>query len=160
MKYFNKSLVLVVMALLAFSCTNIYEDGKEMASVAAKKIQHISVDSLNAKIERGDDFYLIDVREPDEYAKGSIPGSFSIPRGVLEFKISDEPFWEEEFMYVPEKDNEIVVYCKSGGRASLAALALKQLGFTNVKNLDGGWDAFHGDNPDTGATSSEGGCGG
>ena len=160
MKRIIKSFALISIVLLAFSCTNIYEDGKEMASVAKKKIQDITVDSLNAKLERGDDFYLIDVREPDEYQKGSIPGSWLIPRGILEFEILNEAFWEEQFMYPPEKDNEIVVYCKSGNRAALAGLALKQLGFTNVKNLEGGWDAFHGGNPDVETASSEGGCGG
>ncbi|MBC8486590.1 MAG: rhodanese-like domain-containing protein [Bacteroidetes bacterium] len=142
-------------------CTNIYENGKELAADTKPYIEKITVDELNNKIGNQEDFLLIDVRQPAEYKKGNIPGSILIPRGVLEFKIGDDAFWEEEFLYTPDKDAYIVIYCKKGDRGILAAKALNELGYSNVKNLSGGiiaWD------PDfdfgSGTKQEESGCGG
>jgi len=82
---------------------------------------------LKAKLERGDDFILIDVREPEEYAIARIPGSRLIPRATL-----------PERLHELSSADEIVVHCKSGGRSGLAVDFLKQAGFRKVKNLVGG----------------------
>ncbi len=111
-------------------------------------------------IENGDEFLLLDIRQPAEYEAGNIPGSFSIPRGELEFYILDEYFWEEQFMYTPLKTDKIIVYCKVGGRGALATHALKKLGFENVSNLQGGWVGFAGENPTVTKQPESGGCGG
>lgn len=80
-------------------------------------------------IERNPDGHLIDVREPPEHAAGAIPGSKNIPRGVVEFQIdavcSDGP------------EAPILLFCASGGRAALAALALAELGYSNVTAVTG-----------------------
>src|SRR3954466_10335695 len=76
---------------------------------------------------------LIDVREKDEWVEGSIPGARWIPRGFLELRIEDQ---------VPEKSSEIVLYCAGGTRSALAARALGELGYTNVKSLAGGFGAW------------------
>jgi sulfur-carrier protein adenylyltransferase/sulfurtransferase len=76
---------------------------------------------------------LIDVREKDEWVEGSIPGARWIPRGFLELRIEDQ---------VPEKSAEIVLYCAGGTRSALAARALGELGYTNVKSLAGGFSAW------------------
>lgn len=78
---------------------------------------------------------LIDVREPDEYRQGHIAGAINIPRGLLEFRISNEPALQQ-----PERP--IVLYCKTSGRAALSAIALQQMGFTKVISLAGGFDAW------------------
>ena len=70
---------------------------------------------------------LIDVREPDEYAEGRIPGSRNIPLSEL----------EERFDELGAKDAHLYVYCLSGGRSGRAEGILKQAGFTNVKNIGG-----------------------
>ena len=104
---------------------------------------------------------LIDVRQPDEYLTENIPGSVSIPRGLLEFNIGSEEFWSTQYMYPPEKDSEIIVYCKAGSRAILSAVSLMQLGYTNVKNLEGGYDAFNpNQDPNAIPKASAAGCGG
>jgi rhodanese-related sulfurtransferase len=82
---------------------------------------------------------LIDVRESNEFEDGNIPGSFNVPRGILEFKIANEDYWDQLGMYVPEKDEEIIIYCKKGGRGALSTEALTKLGYRNCKNLTGGW---------------------
>lgn len=76
---------------------------------------------------------LIDVREPDEYHCGHLPGAVCIPRGLLEFKIGDLPGVQQQ---------AIVVYCKTGGRAALAAQTLQKMGYSTVRSLSGGFDAW------------------
>ena len=131
------------VSLMISSCSAIYEEGEELALAQRSKISEITVDELKSKIEKGENFLLLDVRQSSEYDQASIPGALNIPRGMLEFRIRDDNFWEEEFMYTPENDEEIIIYCKLGYRGILSAMALRQLGFTNVKNLAGGivsWD--------------------
>ncbi|MBE0639702.1 MAG: rhodanese-like domain-containing protein [Bacteroidales bacterium] len=150
--------LLLVVAMT--SCSAIYEDGQELASGIQQDITGITVDELNAKIENGEDFLLIDVRQKDEFTNSAITGALNIPRGTLEFTIRNDEFWEEEFLYTPENDQEIIVYCKLGHRGALAALALQQIGFTNVKYLQGGilaWDPNIEKNAPK--KSSGGGCG-
>lgn len=74
---------------------------------------------------------LIDVREPAEFATGHLPGAINIPRGVLEFQVESHPA-------LAGPPRPIVLYCRSGGRAALAALSLSMLGFDGVRSLTGG----------------------
>jgi len=83
---------------------------------------------------------LLDVREPEEFASGFIPGknTLTIPRGKLEFLAIEKiakPFGQNA---------PIITYCLKGPRGTLAALQLQRLGFTNVKNLEGGMLAWVG----------------
>ncbi len=91
---------------------------------------------------------IIDVREADEFEDGHIPGAVNIPRGLLEFEVDGHPAvaWRsaEELSH---RERPVVLYCLSGGRSTLAAAALKGLGFTSAMSLRGGilqWaDAGH-----------------
>ena len=76
---------------------------------------------------------LIDVREKDEWTEGYIPGARWIPRGFLELRIEDQ---------VPERSSEVILYCAGGTRSALAARALGELGYTNVKSMAGGFTAW------------------
>jgi rhodanese-related sulfurtransferase len=155
------TLLIITISLLMVSCSAIFEDGKEMADFTKSSIEEISVDDLNKKLENGEDFLLIDVRQLKEYDATTIPGALNIPRGVLEFKIRDEAFWEEEFMYVPEDTADIVLFCKKGDRGILAAKSLEKIGFKNVKNLHGGITAYDPEFDSGAAKPAEsGGCGG
>ncbi len=156
-----KPIAIALLLALFSACSAIYEDGEELAKSVKKYVTEISVDELNAKLESGEEFLLIDVRQAAEYDGGAIPGAINIPRGNLEFQIRNDEFWEEEFLYTPENDEEIIVYCKLGYRGILSAYALQQMGFTNVKNLQGGitaWDPNMEQNASKAASS--GGCGG
>lgn len=74
---------------------------------------------------------LIDVREPAEFAAGHLPGAINIPRGVLEFQVESHPA-------LAGPPRPVVLYCRSGARAALAALTLSVLGFDEVRSLAGG----------------------
>lgn len=84
-----------------------------------------------------DRLVIIDVREPQEYAAGHIPGAVNIPRGLIEFKADNHPA-------LTDRNAAIVLHCQGGGRSALATVALQELGFKNVSNLAGGFGAWSG----------------
>jgi adenylyltransferase/sulfurtransferase len=86
---------------------------------------------LKQKIDRGDKFVLLDVREPHEYQIARIPGSILIPLGDLPKRLSEL-----------DKNADIVAQCKSGGRSQKAVDLLKQNGFQYVRNMTGGITAW------------------
>jgi rhodanese-related sulfurtransferase len=78
---------------------------------------------------------LIDVREADEFAAGHIPGAMHASRGMLEFKLSSTP-------ELSSRDLKIILYCKTSGRAALAARSLHDMGYLSVTSIAGGYDAW------------------
>jgi len=92
----------------------------------------ISAEELKRRLDSGFEGMLVDVREPDEYAAASIPGSCLIPLGSFEDSITELP-----------RDREILIHCKSGRRSARAVQSLLDAGFSNVLNVTGGIDAWH-----------------
>jgi len=88
---------------------------------------------LKQRQQAGEELNIIDVREPWENAEGRIEGSQNIPLGALPTKLDEL----EEL-----KDQEVIVHCKGGGRSTSAKAFLAQQGFTNVRNLIGGFSAY------------------
>ena len=80
---------------------------------------------------------LIDVREHDEFRAGHIPSARGIGRGVLEYHIADE---------VPNTETPIILYCRGGNRSALAADSLRNMGYTNVVSMTGGYRKWHEEN--------------
>ena len=76
---------------------------------------------------------LIDVREPDEFAAGHVPGAVNVPRGMLEFRIAD---------LQPDGNAPVLVYCKTSGRAALSCQSLASLGYTQLRSVAGGFDQW------------------
>ncbi len=97
------------------------------APAPADAVVEITPAELAAKRARGDDFQLVDVREPHEWQIAHLPGARLLPLGTL-------PAAAAEL----DRDREVVVYCKSGGRSRRAARALTEAGFQRVVNLTGG----------------------
>jgi adenylyltransferase/sulfurtransferase len=89
--------------------------------------EEITVTELKAKMDRGDEFTLIDVREPYEYAIASIPGSTLVPLAAV-----------PESLHQFDTASDIVLHCKSGRRSAQALEIMKQAGFKRLKNLKGG----------------------
>jgi rhodanese-related sulfurtransferase len=106
---------------------------QQLCNEAKREISEIDVNELKRMQQSGKDFALIDVREPDETSRGTIPGAVPIPRGVLEVKIDQ---------VTTDKDRPIVLYCGGGNRSALAAWMLKKMGFRNPMSLIGGYGAW------------------
>ena len=105
----------------------------KLCEEAKREIREIDTGELKKLMEGDDDFALIDVREPEEVVKGTIPGATPIPRGVLEYTIDQ---------VTTDKDRTIVLYCGGGSRSALAAWMLKKMGFRNVVSLRGGYKGW------------------
>lgn len=95
------------------------------------------VDADRAEVLIAQQVLVLDVREPAEFQQGHLPHAVNIPRGVLEFKVGDHPS-------LNDNQRQILIYCKNGGRSTLAAYTLKQMGFTRVEMLVGGFDGWSG----------------
>jgi len=119
-----------------------FNDVKELVHQTKKHVVQISPEDMKAIMDQEGDFYLLAICEKEEYIVGNIPGSINIPRGLLEFEISKESFWSDMGSIMPSKDYKIIVYCKTGGRGSLAAYSLQQLGYTDVASLHGGYKGW------------------
>lgn len=105
----------------------------EMVANAKQQITEIDTATANGQLQTS---LILDVREPAEYAGGHLPGAINIPRGLLEFKIDATPEFQGK------QQAPIVVYCQTGGRSALAALALNQLGYTGAVSMAGGFKAW------------------
>jgi rhodanese-related sulfurtransferase len=96
---------------------------------AKKRVRETSVDDIKARLDRGDRFLLIDVREESEYAKDHLPNAIHLGKGIIERDIEER---------VPELNAPLVLYCGGGYRSALAADNLQKMGYTNVLSMDGG----------------------
>ncbi|MBS1201011.1 MAG: molybdopterin biosynthesis protein MoeB [Proteobacteria bacterium] len=110
---------------------------RDLVAAARARVREIGPRELAAFREAG--VPIIDVREPDEFAEGHIPGAVNIPRGLLEFEVDGHPAvayrTAEELSH---RERPVVLYCLSGGRSALAAAALQTLGFVSPLSLAGG----------------------
>jgi len=128
-------IVLMISAAFAFNASlALAKDmtAKDLVAEAKKNIASISVSDAKALFDKGGITFL-DCREPKEYKSGHVPGAVNVPRGLLEFKIAKK---------IPDKNAQIIMYCKSGGRGCLACESIGKMGYKNVKNMDGGWKAW------------------
>ena len=108
----------------------------ELVAEARARIREVAPTAFAT--DRGD-AVLIDVREPAEFETGHIPGSINIPRGVLEFQVDAHPAVANVGdPALSRKERPIVVACRTGGRAALAAANLQRMGFADVRSIGGG----------------------
>jgi len=137
MKKLNLTVVIAfaICAALAFNApAALAKDmsAKDLVEEAKKNVTMISVADAKALFDKGGTVF-IDCRTEKEYRSGHVPGAMNIPRGLLEFQIEGK---------IPDKNANIVMYCKSGGRACLACESITKMGYENVNNMDGGWQAW------------------
>lgn len=109
------------------------KNAHDLIAEAKALIREVSLEQADAAIR--DAAALIDVREPEEFQAGHLPGAMNIPRGVLEFRLSAMPELEA-------RDLPLLIYCKTSGRAALAARSLQEMGYLQVQSLAGGFDAW------------------
>lgn len=97
---------------------------------AKSRVRELGVQDVKAKLDRGEQFHLVDVREESEWSAGHVPGAVHIGKGVIERDVESK---------IPDADAEVVLYCGGGYRSALAADALQKMGYKNVISMDGGW---------------------
>ena len=100
---------------------------------AKRKITETNVQEVNDRLERGDEFYLVDVREESEWKKGHITKAIYIGKGVIERDIEKK---------IENTEAEIILYCGGGFRSALAADNLQKMGYSNVSSMDGGYGGW------------------
>jgi rhodanese-related sulfurtransferase len=100
---------------------------------AKSRILEISPAETQLKLDRGDAFQFIDVREDHEWDKGRAKGSRHLGKGIIERDIEGQ---------VPDRNEEIVLYCGGGYRSALAADALQTMGYTRVLSMSGGYKGW------------------
>ena len=129
----KKRFLLFALALtlsLGFVASSLADMSKDnLLNEARMEIREISQEEAKVLYDHGKALFL-DCRNPREYRAGHVPGAVNIPRGLLEFDIAAK---------APDKNTNIVVYCRSGGRASLAVRSLNRMGYKNAVNLIRGW---------------------
>jgi rhodanese-related sulfurtransferase len=103
---------------------------KKLVDEVKGEVREISPSTLLQMKTDGEEFSLVDVREPEDWQKGTIAGAATIARGVLEMNIDQ---------VTTDKDRKIVLYCGGGSRSALAAYMLQRMGFRNVLSLEGGY---------------------
>jgi len=96
---------------------------------ARTRVRETNVDAVKTRMDRGEKFLLVDVREEGEFANDHLPGAIHLGKGVIERDIEAR---------VPELNTEMVLYCGGGFRSALAADNLQKMGYTNVISMDGG----------------------
>ena len=106
---------------------------RELLNAAKAEIREIDAAEVASRL---DHFQLLDVREPDEYEQGAVPGAVHVPRGQLEFSIEGR---------LTDKNAPIAVYCAGGVRSAFAARTLQELGYTDVVSVIGGFNKWKDD---------------
>jgi len=100
---------------------------KEMVAKAKAAIKVVSAEDVKAAIDKKEKAIFLDVRDPNEYAAGHLPGAMNISRGWLEFSV-----WNK----IPDQNAKIYVYCATAGRSALATKTLNDLGYKNAVLMD------------------------
>ena len=96
---------------------------------AKSRVREPNVEEVKRKIDRGEKFVLVDVREEGEFAKDHLPGAVHLGKGVIERDVEKQ---------VPDLNTPMILYCGGGFRSALAADNLQKMGYTNVISMDGG----------------------
>lgn len=110
----------------------------QLVQDAKAHVENLTPDQVQAEMASGN-ATVVDVRDAPELAGGTIPGSVHASRGMLEFYADPgSPYHKPEL----DPSARVILHCASGGRSALAAQTLRELGYTNVAHLDGGFKAW------------------
>ncbi len=107
---------------------NIVDDAKS-------RIRETNVDEVKTRMDRGEKFFLVDVREESEWEKGHIINAIYIGKGVIERDIEKK---------INNTEAEIILYCGGGFRSALVADNIQKMGYSNVSSMDGGYSGWIG----------------
>jgi rhodanese-related sulfurtransferase len=102
----------------------------QLVNDARQRIKETTVDDIKARIDKGEKFVLVDVREESEFARDHLPEAVHLGKGTIERDIEAR---------VPDTQTPLVLYCGGGFRSALTADNLQKMGYTNVVSMDGGY---------------------
>ena len=102
---------------------------------AKKRVKETNVAEVKRRMDAGEKYLLVDVREESEWAQGHLPGAIYLGRGIIERDIEKR---------VPDAGTKLILYCGGGFRSALTADNLQKMGYTNVESMDGGWRGWTG----------------
>src|SRR5262245_12520611 len=105
---------------------------QQILEEARRSVAEVTADEVQRVQKGGQGTAILDVREKDEFRDGHLSGAISLPRGFLEMQVEAK---------VPDKQTPIITYCQSGVRSLLAGRILKEMGYTNVRSMGGGFGA-------------------
>jgi rhodanese-related sulfurtransferase len=105
----------------------------QLVDEAKRRIRECSVEQVAERLERGERFYFVDVREDSEFAVDHAAGAVHLGRGILERDVEK---------LIPDRDADIVLYCGGGYRSALAADSLQRMGYRKVCSMAGGIRAW------------------
>jgi rhodanese-related sulfurtransferase len=100
---------------------------------AKKRVKETNVADVKRRMDVGENFLLVDVREDNEWANGHLPKAVHMGRGIIERDIEAT---------VPDTSTKMILYCGGGFRSALVADNLQKMGYTNVESMDGGWKGW------------------
>ena len=106
---------------------------KELMDEARETIPELTIDEVKDRIEQGEDWAVLDVREREEYREGHLEGAIPLPRGFLEMRVEET---------LPDKTRPIIAYCAGGVRSLIAARTMQEMGYENVSSMSGGYTAW------------------
>lgn len=136
----NRSMVVSVLVgaifLLGLASQGFAEAPKgpmDFVNAAKANITEVSAAQAKADLDAGKKFILLDVRSKEEFDAGHLPNAMNVSRGLLEFKIGKA---------IPDKNANIILYCRTGARSALATRVLNEMGYVNAKNMAGAFKAW------------------
>jgi rhodanese-related sulfurtransferase len=100
---------------------------------AKKRVKETNVADVKRRMDAGEQFTIVDVREESEWANGHLPGAIYLGKGIIERDIEQR---------VPGTNSKLILYCGGGFRSALVADNLQKMGYTNVESMDGGWKGW------------------
>jgi rhodanese-related sulfurtransferase len=105
----------------------------KLVNDAKSRIKETNVADVKRRMDAGEKFHLVDVREESEWSKGYLPGAVYMGRGVIERDIEQK---------IPDTGATLILYCGGGFRSALVADNLQKMGYQNVESMDGGWKGW------------------
>jgi rhodanese-related sulfurtransferase len=100
---------------------------------AKSRVKETNFADVKRRMDAGEKFILVDVREDNEWAQGHLPGAVHLGKGIIERDIEQQ---------VPDTGAKLILYCGGGFRSALAGDNLQKMGYTNVESMDGGWKGW------------------
>jgi rhodanese-related sulfurtransferase len=105
----------------------------KLVQEAKARVKETNVADVKRRMDAGEKFLLVDVREDNEWANGYIPGAVHMGRGIIERDVETK---------IPDPSAKLILYCGGGFRSALSADNLQKMGYKNVESMDGGWKGW------------------